>query len=230
MQPLAQPVRRDQEDSVRLLKADSEIEYGLMEETDLREMSAQLAEAFSRYEPQSVAVDLPYGEIEKIVRCFGPKVVREELTVIARAKSSGVLVGAMLTEDFATPPPLGIETAAPRFAPIGALLGGLDDKYLSSRSIVPGEYLHLFMMGVSSAFGGRDIAQNLVTLCVENGRKRGYHTAVTEATGCVSQHVFRKLGFRDVLMERYRDFVFDGQRVFESIPVHEGTILMELVF
>lgn len=54
----------------------------------------------------------------------------------------------------------------------------------------------------------------------------GYRTAVTEATGSMSRHVFRKLGFVDRFQVPYREFMFDGQRVFSSIEGVDGTVLM----
>src|SRR5262245_33273271 len=75
---------------------------------------------------------------------------------------------------------------------------------------------------------GRKVAQNLVRACLENGAGKGYHTAVTEATGAISQHIFRsKFGFQDRLEIPYKTFVFEGRRVFASIRGHTGTILMD---
>ena len=107
------------------------------------------------------------------------------------------------------------------------MLDGLDSQYRASRNIQPGAYLHLFMVGVPNHASGRGIAHHLITTCLTNGKTRGYRFAVTEATGSVSQHVFRKLGFRDVLAASYKDYVFNGQHVFSSIVGPEATILME---
>jgi ribosomal protein S18 acetylase RimI-like enzyme len=203
----------------------AEIQYGLLEEGDVGEMSGLLADIFSRYEPPAVAAGLSFREIEQIVAAFGPKAVTEQLTVLARR--DGELVGALLVEDFGTPPPEGLEEFAPNFAPIGALLDGLDARYRESRRIVPGAYLHLFMIGVSPAFSGRGIAQSLINTCLANGRRRGFTVAVTEATGSVSQRVFAKSGFRGLFSTSYKDFLFDGQRVFSSIVEHDGCVLME---
>jgi ribosomal protein S18 acetylase RimI-like enzyme len=158
---------------------------------------------------------------------FGPRALAGRLSVVARDVSAGELVGALLADDFGTQLPAGLESVAPTFAPIGALLDGLDVQYRSSRDIVPGAFVHLFMVGVARHAGGRGIAQHLITTCLQNARARGYRLAVTEATGSVSQHVFRKLGFRDVLAAPYADFLFNEKRVFSAIVGPEATILME---
>lgn len=203
------------------------IEYGILEAGELDAMAALLAEAFSLHEPPAVAVGLTRPEIEGLVRVFGDKAVGEQLSMLARVASTGDLAGALLAEDFGTPPPVGLHAVVPRFAPIGTLLESLDEPYRASRDVVPGAYAHLFMVGVSHDHAGQGVAQHLITRCLANAKERGYGMAVTEATGSVSQHVFRKLGFRGVFATPYRDFVFEGQRVFQSVVGAEAAILME---
>lgn len=189
-------------------------------------MARLLGEVFSRSEPPAIAAGMSAADLEELVGLFGAKAVVEGLTIIARA-GSGDLVGAMLTEDFGTPRPSGIGGGPTRFAPVGALLDGLDAEYRATHAIVPGSHLHLFMVGVSEAFSGAGIAGNMIIRCLANGARRGYRVAVTEATGPASQHVFRKLGFQDVYSRTYRDFLYQGRRVFETIEEQGGAILME---
>lgn len=107
------------------------------------------------------------------------------------------------------------------------MLGSLDKQYQGGRKIATGEYLHLFMIAVDEAFTGRGIAQRMVEACLANGRRRGYTHAVTEATGVVSQHVFRKLGFVERVRVSYQDYRYEGRAVFERIREHEGAVLMD---
>jgi hypothetical protein len=51
--------------------------------------------------------------------------------------------------------------------------------------------------------------------------------AVTEATGRVSQRVFRKQGFEERFKVSYQDFIYDDKVVFASIQAHENAILMD---
>src|SRR5262245_11805711 len=89
----------------------------------------------------------------------------------------------MITDDFASAPPEGMEHLGERFEPIVALLGELDDQYKHGRSLRIGEYLHLFMIAVNHHHKGRNVAHNLIQSCLEHGIKKGYHTAVAEADG-----------------------------------------------
>ena len=203
------------------------IEYGLLERTEVEAMVSVIAEAFSRYEPLAVAVGFSASEIERLISALSPKALAESLTVLAREASSKDLLGALLVEDFGTPPPEGPDPSVPAFAPIGALLEGLEGQYRASRTIGAGTHLHLMMLAVAQRGTGRGIAHQLISTCLANGKRRGFSFAVTEATGSVSQHVFRTLGFREVLSASYKVFLFDGQAVFSSVFGQEATILME---
>lgn len=149
-----------------------DIEYGVYDATDFGEMAHLLAEVFSRYDPPAVGLSLE--EVERLVRLFGPGAASDGLSIIARARPSRDIIGAMLVDDFASPVPEGIDKACAHFGPIGALLDGLDEQYRKTRTVVPGEVLHLFILGVAQTHGGRGIAQTLVRLCLENGERKGY--------------------------------------------------------
>jgi len=85
----------------------------------------------------------------------------------------------------------------------------------------------LFMLAVDAQHGGRGIAQRLVEYCLENGTRKGYRWAVTEATGAISKRVFRKLGFEERFRIPYCNFKYCGEAVFSSITGHDGVALMD---
>jgi ribosomal protein S18 acetylase RimI-like enzyme len=212
---------------IRLMRA-GDIEYGLLELPDLAEMTELLATVFSRFDPPAVAAGLSFKELLEIIRGYGKRAPHDGLTMIARCQSSSKLVGAMLTDDFASPPPedLGYLLTS-NFAPIVALLEDLDNRYRMVCPAPPGKILHLFMLGVDPDFGGRGIARTLVQLALDNGKRKGYEKAVTEATGNVSQHIFRGTGFVEQFRIPYHGFQFQGEFTFRSIVDHEAIILLE---
>jgi ribosomal protein S18 acetylase RimI-like enzyme len=93
--------------------------------------------------------------------------------------------------------------------------------------MLPGESMHLFLLGVAREFSGRGVAQHLIAECLANGARRGFRLAVTEATNKTSQHVFRKQGFGERVHRSYKDHRFEGQAVFGSIADQGGPILMD---
>ncbi len=201
--------------------------YDLFTENDSDEMSKLLGKIFVERDPPAVAAGITAREFEVFVSLFCPKAAAEGLTIIARSVVTGEMVGAMLAEDAGTPPPETLDQVSPTFAPVFDILGQLDAEYRSSTTIMPGEFIHLFLIGVAREFSGMGIAQQLVTRCIENAVQRGYSRAVTEATNKTSQHVFRKLGFVDRVQRFYADHRFEGQAFFTSISDHGGPILMD---
>jgi ribosomal protein S18 acetylase RimI-like enzyme len=104
----------------------------------------------------------------------------------------------------------------------------LEERYKADRTIHAGEYLYLLMIGVADGYKGCKIAQNLIKLCLENGIKRGYQTAVTQVTGPISQHILRdKFGFTKQFEIVYKEFTYQSERPFESIEDPPSIILMD---
>ena len=204
-----------------------QIEYGVYVPSDAEAMVKLLGEVFSRHDPPAVAVGITSSEFEAFVRLLCPQAATEGLTIVARLAGTGELVGALLTDDSASALPDGIDRLSAKFDPIFDILGQLDTEYRSGRTVHPGESLHLFLLGVSDRVAGRGVAQQLVTACLENGMRRGYRVAVSEATNKVSQHIFRKQGFVTRVQRSYDAHRFNGRQVFASIAEHGGPMLMD---
>jgi len=203
------------------------IRYGVCDASDVGEMVGLLGEVFSLYDPPAVAAGITAAEFGDFARLFTARAVTDGLTIVARSADTCEMVGALLTEDSASPPPDGMDRLSRKFDPINDILGQLDTEYWRGQAARPGDCLHLFLLGVARASGGRGVAQQLVATCLENGRRKGYGRAVTEATNGVSQHIFRRLGFSDRVRRSYRDHRFEGHAVFSGIEGHVGPILMD---
>ena len=92
------------------------IKYDVFQVSDLAEMAFVLGETFSRGEPMASALGMMAKDIESLVMLFASKAVAELVSVIAR-NSDGRMVGALLAQDFAGPPPDGMEQITPLFHP-----------------------------------------------------------------------------------------------------------------
>ncbi len=204
-----------------------QIEYGVCLPSDVEAMVKLLAEAFTRYDPPAIAAGLTVSEFEAFARLICSNANAEGLTIVARLAETGELIGVLLTEDSASPPPDGMDGLSEKFDPIFDILGQLDTEYRSGQAVHRGESLHLYLLGVSDRVAGRGVAQQLVAACLEHGTRRGYRVAVTEATNKVSQHIFRKLGFVARVRRSYGTHCFQGRRVFASIAEHGGPVLMD---
>lgn len=203
------------------------VDFGVAKPFDAGEIASLLANVFSESEPPAVAMGLTYRDLQQFLQLFAPGAIAGGLTLVARSRRTGEIVGALLTDDFASPPAVHISQISTKFLPIFSLLQTLDEQYRRGRTISLGEYLHLFMLGVDGQFAGRGIGQELVKACLDNGLRKGYRMALTEATGRVSQRVFRKQGFVNRFSISYRDFLYEHKVVFASIQGHENASLMD---
>ena len=203
------------------------IEYDVARAPDADEIVRVIAAAFSRFEPLAVAVGLSLEEMEDFLRPLMPAAIDQGLTIVARREGSTELAGALLNDDLASPLPIDPSRINAKYLPIIALLGRLDEQYQAGRTIAPGEYLNLFMLAADERFKGRGIGQGLVKATLDLGSKKGYRTAVTEATASASQHIFRALGFVERFPIVYSDFPYERKAAFASIPDPLSAILMD---
>ncbi|MFZ0394842.1 MAG: GNAT family N-acetyltransferase [Terracidiphilus sp.] len=203
------------------------IEYGICAASDAEEMTHLLADVFTRHDPLAWAVGVKPAEFESFVRTLLPQVVEEGLTIVARLAGTGEMAGALLANDAARETGAGMETLSEKFKPIASILGELVTMYRQGPEPLPGQMLHLYLLGVSDWVSGRGVGQQLVAASAENGARRGYRVAIAEATNPTSQHIFRKQGFAERARMSYRDHVFNGRKVFEGIGEYGGPILME---
>ncbi len=203
------------------------VKYDVANASDADEIINLLASVFSQSEPPAVAMGLSFADMKQFLQLVVPSVIPDGVTIISRSTSRGELAGALLTDDFASPLDLDMSRISHRFSPILSMLERLDEQFRKGKTVSAGNYLHLFMLAVNAQFAGQGIAQELVKTCIDNGSRKGYRTALTEATGKISQHVFRKTGFADRFSVFYRDFLYENKAVFGSIKEHEKAILMD---
>jgi GNAT superfamily N-acetyltransferase len=186
-----------------------------------------VARAFSSDEPMGAAVGLSTSDIQRFLGLVASRIVEDGLSIVARDADSGELAGALIADDFASPLPIEPEKLSPAFLPIFSLLGELDERYAHGTTFSAGECLHLFMLATDRRYRGRGVAHRLVGGCVENGIRKGHRHGVTEATGTISQHTFRKAGFVERFRVSYADFRCDDRAPFASIQGHAATLLMD---
>jgi GNAT superfamily N-acetyltransferase len=203
------------------------VEFDLAESDDAEGMVRLIAAAFSTSEPLALAMGLSASEMEGFLQPMMPAAMAEGLTIVARLKSTGELAGALLNDDFASPLPVDPGRLGTKALPIISLLEMLEEHYRIGRTIAPGECLHLFMLAAEQRWKGCGIGRGLVEASLENAVRKGYLMTMTEATAGASQHIFRKLGFRDRFTVPYRDFTYEDRVAFGSIQDPSAAILMD---
>lgn len=106
-----------------------------------------LSSAFHQDDVLTVAIGFDIKQLKSLVAALADKGGRQELSIIARDTTDRRMLGAVLAIDFCAHPDADLDAIAPDFAPIGAILDELDQAYPACSQFVPGQCLHIFMVG-----------------------------------------------------------------------------------
>ena len=215
---------------MKIIHETETLSYEIFNLNSLNPLANLVGKAFINSDPMAIAQQLSLEEFADYIKLLGKWTEKQRLTIIAKDKLTDEVVGAVLAGDFASDSPLTPENSehiSNKFEPIVELLESLETQYKYGKQIRTGEYLHIYMLAVSPKYQGKQIAQNLIRICLDNGVAEGFSWAFTEAANSISQHIFRKLDFQPCHEILYRKFTHNGVSVFANIEGHEGTTLMD---
>jgi ribosomal protein S18 acetylase RimI-like enzyme len=208
------------------LNKNNEIILQTMQPNDIEETATCISQVFSKFEPIAKALNISFNEFYQLAVPVCQKAAEAEISIIAKDRKTGEIVGFIIAEDFMTidsEPPEGIDN---KFKSVFSLLSELEKNYRSCHPIETKQILHISMLGVQERYTQRYIAKHLV---IENLKLAKYHNfdmALTEATAVGSQHLFRKLGFTEEFAIQYKSYKFKGQQIFSSIENPSNCLLM----
>jgi hypothetical protein len=211
-------------DTDKILRIQDGIRYEVLGAQHLGEAIRCLCVQFSEREPMARALTLSVSDLTPFVTLVCQQAARDGLSVAAVDMESRELVGCIIAHDFMHPPAEGIETAAGRLAPILALLDTLEERFRQGRDISPRTHLHVLMAASRSPNRGvyttlrREVQQRALSL--------GFQKVVGEPSGLTTQHVLvERFGHQVAAEIAYASFVFEGERVFQTISAPTSCLL-----
>ena len=205
------------------------IRYEYMNRSNYLQAALCVSEVFSTNEPLAKFLGVSNEEMYNFTSRYYPLIHRDGLSVVAFDDETGEVVGARVSEDYVQPdpPPDLFDRISQRLVPIFAFLEILGEKFKDSHEPERGQYVHMFMVAVREKFTCRGIAPTMNRIALKRAIEKGYTHAVTEPTGCISQHVLRdKFGFEVLHQIPYDTFELSGVRVFEGLQEHKSGMLM----
>lgn len=188
-----------------------------------------VSEVFADNEPLAHHLGVTTDEMFSFTSRYYPLIVKDQLSVVAIDEATEKCVGARITEDYVQPdpPPDLFDRISPRLVPVFSFLDHLAEKFKRSHKPKRGQYIHMFMVAVKPQYTNRGIAPRMNLLAFQRALELGYTHAVTEPTGCISQHILRnKFGFDLVHEENYDDFTINGVQVFSGMTMHKSGMLL----
>ena len=188
------------------------LQYDSLTEAYCDAFSTLLAEVFAAGEPLARCLDISTEEICEVMTDLCQTTEFHRHSIIALY--DGQLVAGLLAGDFLTPKP-------EEDHPVQALLKELSADFRQHHSLERGQCLSIMELACHPQHGGQGISQQLIKRALTQAAEHGFTQAIAEATGRVSQYLFKeKFGFAKLNEIAYRDFHWHGQMPFAASTEH----------
>lgn len=210
-----------------ILKEDKGITYEILQEKDLEETATLISEIFSRGEPVTRSLETTAEEFQYFAEIYCKKAVREGLSIIAKDK--GKIIAFIISEDFDTDQPEGIQKIDKKIVILMALVDEIEKDIKSNKK--EGERrFHMFLGGTEKQYENRHIATTLVEESMKLAKIKNFTSAIVQPSGFATQHMFiDKFRFEQKGIVEYKTFLYEGKNVFKNIEGPVGLLLMEKV-
>ncbi len=213
------------------MQVENGITYELLKEKYLEQTINCLVDVFTSDEPITTAIKITPSEFYPFAEIICKKTVKDGLSHIAKDSATSQVIGAIISEDLSTELSEEISKNLPeKLGAISQVLKELHEQYEMKKKVVTGKVFHLFLLAVKKQYTNRNIANNLIEKNLNLASQEEFSGAVVEASGNISQHLFRKYGFEDRCSIDYQTYEYKGIKVFERIKEHRSCILMEKIF
>lgn len=210
---------------------DKTVEYRPMEPSDIEGSARCFAESFQR-EPMVKCLRIGVGQFLPFAKACCELAVKQQMGLVAVNLSVREVAGFTILQDAMEDAAFDLDLCAP-LLPIFAMLGTLQNDYLTAKKITQkGIVVTSFVTGVAKQYQGSKVAHQLFGQSIQLAQLKGYKVMITEVTGRFSQNgVRRRYAFNTYSSSLYKDFVFEGKRVFEDIDDDTlSCMLMEKYF
>lgn len=173
----------------------------------------------ANYEPVICALGIPESEMHKEIKALVDFIMAEELSFIAidHSRQEKPVVGFALIKDFMHYFP---GSSSDQFEVYGALVEGMQLRYIDKIQPKEGEILHGVVGGCLREYQNGFIFRKLIELSFEKGSERGFERCVIESNNIAARRGAEKMGFKTIDKIHYRDFTYNGKRVFGHLEKH----------
>ena len=206
-----------------------QITIELLQKKYLEQTISLLVDVFTSSEPLTTAIGITADEFYSFAEIICKRAIINNLSHIAINTETSEVLGAVISEDWATQLSEDAGNFHQKFDIMFALVKDLHEQYETTRKVVRGKLLHIFLLAVKEQYRNKGIARNLLAENIERARQENFSGAVIEVTGQISQYLARYHGFEERGSIDYQTYQYKGRKVFEGIKDHQRCILMEKV-
>ena len=205
----------------------SKISYEILRQNDLEEAIYCSVSAFINGEPTTKAVGGTPEDFHYMMTIFCQACVEEGLSLIAKDKHTGQIIGNAISKDFLTFPQEGLEKISPALLSGFSIFEKLENDYKAQHPVKQGELCHLLSLGVLESFRLSNIGTELVLKAHDLAQKHQFKGVIAQVSNPISQHILlNKFGYEEVDAISYQDFEYQGRKIFSSITETESCQLV----
>jgi PHD/YefM family antitoxin component YafN of YafNO toxin-antitoxin module len=177
-----------------------------------------LMDYFFTQEPMVKALNISRESIEPYVKELIEKAIDDRLSFV-QLNDNQEVVAVVIAEDYFGEPSDTLLELSAGLEPVFALLEKVGSTFCANNLMKTNRFYHLLM--IASAEKGA--ATFITKVALEFAKKKGFVSAVVEATGTISQHIIQNtFHFKELQAVPYANFEYNGKKVFEDITTSEA--------
>jgi len=192
---------------------------------------------YHRFEPLTIHLGLFNGsntipDLDRLV----DTTIEENLSLFARDAESGKLMGVSINgascrKDWTSDISEAVNFQDPNARPLAAIRQELHNKGVRIFDEVGTDVMFgIKMVGVDPSLRGKGMSTNMIRRSILLAGCLGFEGLKAEATAGYAQVAFETIGFSPVLRIDYKDFEYEGEKVFAGIEGEPGLVLYQKKF
>lgn len=207
---------------------DKNFKYEILSQRHYDQTIDIITHTFCHREPMTKCLGITPHEFTPFAKLMVEKAIKDGLSIVAL--DNDTVCACTIVEDGTDPLNITINLDS-RFKIIFSLLENLASEFFNERILSRNHIAHLFITAVAENYLGRGLSKKINFESIQLARKNGFDFMYCEFThdynekGTVKNLTNNKLLIRSCL---YKDFVFNGEKPFQSLEGSASTYIWEL--
>jgi len=154
-----------------------------------------------------------------MAKIFVDRAASQNLSLIAIDEEEKVHA-VMLNEDWKEPPPVAYHSLASEWRPVRAAFNEVHTRFKAQQEFIqPGQMLHtLYFSCVRPEAAQQGVMGSLFNESISVARDNNFREMCADTSSDGTAKLANNLGFDNTAALSYRDFFFDGVKVFDELP------------
>jgi len=176
-------------------------------------------------EPFTWCMNLRSHHWKSMSSIFVDRAASQNLSLVAIDEDSGDVMAVMLNEDWKEPPPVAYKALTDQWRPVRAAFNEVHTRFKSTQPhIAPGQMLHtLYFSCVRPEARQQGLMTNMLNKSIQVAQDNNFSSMCADTSTDSVAKVASNLGFDPVSSLSYKEWMFDGIKIFEELPKNKST-------